>query len=93
MHRTVIAIRRTFRNADAAELESFTCDLEDLLNLLRNGDAKLTVEIRSLLRGCTRSLSAAVEALERGETGEREVQCIRDQLYSVLLVNAVTVKR
>ena len=93
MHRAVIVIRRALRNSDAPELEAFTCDLEDLLNLLRNGDAKLTSEIRYLLRGCTHSLSAAMTAVQRGESGEREVQCVRDELFSVLLVNAVTVKR
>ncbi len=93
MHRAVTAIRGALRNADAPELEAFTCDFEDLLNLLRNGDAKLTSEMRYLLRGCTHSLSAAVMAVQRGESGEREVQCVRDDLYSVLLVNAVTVKR
>ena len=93
MHRAVIVIRRALRNADAPELEAFTCDFEDLLNLLSHGDAQLTSEMRYLLRGCTRSLMAAVDAVQRGESGEREVQCVRDELFSVLLVNAVTVKR
>jgi chemotaxis protein histidine kinase CheA len=93
MHRSVVVIRQGLRNANTPELESFTCDLEDLLKLLRNGDAKLTTEIRSLLRGCTRSLMAAADALQRGESGEREVQAIRQMLFSALLVNAVTVKR
>ena len=93
MHRAVVAIGRTLRNADAPELEAFTCDLEDLLNLLRNGDAKLTSETRYLLRSCTHSLSAAMEAVQRGESGEREIERVRGELFSVLLVSAVTVKR
>ena len=92
MHRAVIAIRGALRNADAPELEAFTCDFEDLLNLLCNGDARLTSEIRYLLRSCTRALLAAVDALQRGESGVREIQCVRNELFSVLLVNAVTVK-
>ncbi|MFM9960765.1 MAG: hypothetical protein ACKV2Q_06020 [Planctomycetaceae bacterium] len=93
MHRAVTAIRGALRNADAPELEAFTCDLEDLLNLLRKGEMWLTTEVRGLLRGCTQALAAAVKAVENGESGEREISPIRDQLFSVLLVNAVTVKR
>ncbi len=93
MHRAVTAIRGALRNAEAPELEAFTCDLEDLFNRLHNGDLWLTSEIRGLLRSCTRSLMAAMSALQCGETGEREVQCVRDELFSILLVNAVTVKR
>lgn len=93
MHRAVAAIRGALRNAEAPELEAFICDLEDLFNRLQNGDIWLTSEVRGVLRGCTRSLAAAVEALHRGETGEREVQCVRNELFSILLVNAVTVRR
>ncbi len=93
MRRAVIAIRGALRNAETPQLEAFTCDLEDLFDRLQNGDLWLTSEIRGVLRGCTRALAAAVEALHRGETGEREVQCIRNELFSILLVNAVTVKR
>lgn len=93
MHRAVTVIRGVLRNADAPELEAFTCDLEDLLNLLRNRDLELTAEMRVLLCGCTHALATAVSAVQRGESGEREVQFVRDQLFSVLLVNAVTVKR
>ena len=93
IHRAVIAIRGTLRNADAPELEAFTCDLEDLLNLLRNGGARPTSEIRGVLRSSTRSLAAAVIALQRGESGEREVERVRGELFSILLRNAVTVKR
>jgi chemotaxis protein histidine kinase CheA len=93
MHRAVTAIRGALRNADTPELEAFTCDLEDLLGLMQKREVRLTPEIRILLCGCTHALAAAVEALQRGESGEREVQFIRDELFSVLLVNAVTVKR
>ncbi len=93
MLRAVTAIRGSLRNADAPELEAFTCDLEDLLNLLCKGDLWLTSEVRGLLRACTQAMSAAVKAVEEGESGEREVQCVRDQLFSILLVSAVTVKR
>ena len=93
MHRAVTAIRGVLRNADAPELEAFTCDLEDLLNLLCKGDLWLTTEVRALLRSCTQSLAAAVSAVQEGESGEHEVKCAHDQLFSILLVNAVTVKR
>ena len=93
MHRAVIAIRGALRNADAPELEAFTCDLEDLLIILCKGELWLTTEIRGLLRSCTQALATAVKAVQQGESGEREVQGVRDQLFSMLLVNAVTVKR
>ena len=93
MHRAVIAIRGALRNADAPELEAFTCDLEDLLNLLCKGEIWLTSEVRGLLRTCTQALAAAVRAVQEGGSGEREVHFVRDQLFSILLVSAVTVKR
>jgi len=93
MHRAVTVIRGALRNAEAPELEAFVCDLEDLFLRLQQGDLWLTTEIRDLLRNCTSALMAAMEALDRGETGEREVQSIRDELFSILLMNVVTVKR
>ena len=93
MHRAVTAIRGALRNADAPELEAFTADLEDLLNLLCKGDLWLTSEVRGLLRACTQALAAAVKAVQAGDSGEREVHYVGDQLFSILLVSAVTVKR
>lgn len=93
MHRAVIAIRGALRNADAPELEAFTCDLEDLLNLLCKGDLWLTSEVKGLLRACTQALASAVKAVQEGRSGEREVHCVRDHLFSILLISAVTVKR
>ena len=93
MHRAITVIRSTLRNADSPELEAFTCDLEDLVNLLRTREIKLSVELRGLMQRCTHALTLAIGALQRGETGEPEVQWVRDELFSVLLVNAVTVKR
>lgn len=93
MYRAIVAIRGALRNADAPELEAFTCDLEDLLNLLCKGELWLTSEIRGVLRSSTQALAAAVTAVEKGESGQREIQTVRDQLFSILLVSAVTVKR
>ncbi|MBC8088359.1 MAG: hypothetical protein H7Z40_13910 [Phycisphaerae bacterium] len=93
MHRAITAIRGALRNADAPELEAFTCDLEDLLNLLCKGHLWLTSEIRGVLRACTQALAEAVKAVQEGESGEREVHSVRDQLFSILLESAVTVKR
>jgi hypothetical protein len=46
-----------------------------------------------VLRNSSGTLAAAENALQQVETGEREVKLIRDELFSILLANAVTAKR
>lgn len=93
MHRGITAIRGTLRQADSPELEAFVCDFEDLLNLICAGEIKLTPEMIRLVQNSTQALARGVDAIRRGETGAEAVQETRCEVFSILLENAVKVKR
>ena len=93
MHRGVTAIRGTLRSADSPDLEAFACDFEDLLGLICAGEIQFTSDMIHLVRRTTMALTQGVEALQHGDSVADAVQDARDEVFSLLLDHAVTVKR
>lgn len=93
MHRGVTAIRGTLRSADSPDLEAFACDFEDLLGLICAGEIQFSSNMIQLVRRTTTALTQGVEALQNGDSVADAVQDARDEVFSLLLDHAVTVKR
>lgn len=93
MHRGVTAIRGTLRSADSPDLEAFACDFEDLLGLISAGEIQFSSNMIQLVRRTTEALTQGVEALKHGDSVADAVQDARDEVFSLLLDHAVTVKR
>lgn len=93
MHRGVTAIRGTLRSADSPDLEAFVCDFEDLLGLICAGEIKFSSDMIQLIRRSTAALAQGVEALQHGDSVDDAVLDARDEVFSLLLDHAVTVKR
>lgn len=93
MHRAIVAVQGMLKSMDVPELEAFACDLGDLLQRTCQGEVAPSLKLTQLIRRGTHALRCCFDAIEAGLPAIDELSEARTEVLSLLLDDAVTVKR